>query len=224
MPKRYFVDQGTPEWHHLRLGIPTASQFHRIITPAGKPSAQANQYRNQLIAERLLLEPTESRVDHIQWVERGKFEEPHAASQFEFVTGLELEPIGFITNDEKSLGCSPDRLVVGRNEAVEIKCPQAGTHIGYLLDGLTDYRAQVQGQMLVGGFDRVHFYSWHKRMPPKRIITERDEEYIALMAKELARFVEELDTKTEEARAMGDFQAREWIMAVDPERAAEYLQ
>ena len=27
------VVQGTEEWKRLRLGIPTSSQFHRIVTP-----------------------------------------------------------------------------------------------------------------------------------------------------------------------------------------------
>ena len=35
--------QGTPAWHEARLGIPTSSNFHRIITPkTRKPSAQVN--------------------------------------------------------------------------------------------------------------------------------------------------------------------------------------
>jgi len=30
------VEQNTPEWLTLRLGIPTASMFDKIVTPAGK--------------------------------------------------------------------------------------------------------------------------------------------------------------------------------------------
>ena len=31
------VAPGSDEWRHLRLGIPTASQFDRILTASGKP-------------------------------------------------------------------------------------------------------------------------------------------------------------------------------------------
>jgi hypothetical protein len=34
------VTQGSPEWLEARLGIPTASEFDKIITPTGKPSTQ----------------------------------------------------------------------------------------------------------------------------------------------------------------------------------------
>ena len=31
--KRFDCEQGSPEWFALRRGVPTASEFHRIITP-----------------------------------------------------------------------------------------------------------------------------------------------------------------------------------------------
>ena len=47
--------QGSDEWIQARLGIPTASQFHRIITPKTmKPAASAEGYIDQLVAEYLL--------------------------------------------------------------------------------------------------------------------------------------------------------------------------
>jgi hypothetical protein len=41
------VSQLSDEWHRLRMGIPTASEFGRIITPKTmKLSAQAPEYMN----------------------------------------------------------------------------------------------------------------------------------------------------------------------------------
>ena len=38
------VEQGTQAWIELRLGIPTASQFSRIVTPSGKSSSSRDAY------------------------------------------------------------------------------------------------------------------------------------------------------------------------------------
>ena len=44
--------QGTDEWIHARLGIPTASQFDKILTPAKMElSSQATDYMHKLLAE-----------------------------------------------------------------------------------------------------------------------------------------------------------------------------
>ena len=208
MSKIHRVDQGTAEWHALRIGIPTTSNFHRIITPGGKPSTKARPYLYRLIAEILLNEPMDDGLGRLEWVERGKIEEPNAAAQLEFTRDMQLEPVGFITTDDGRLGCTPDRLVTGKNEAVEIKCPAPWTQIGYMLDGPgEDYKPQVQGQLYVGEFERVHFYSWHPRMPPVYAITTRDEKYIKDMARMLAEFLDDLADETERARRMGSFSA-----------------
>ena len=46
-------EQGTDGWLKDRLGIPTASNFSKIITGQGKPSASAKSYMHQLLAESL---------------------------------------------------------------------------------------------------------------------------------------------------------------------------
>ena len=204
--KHHKVDQGSAEWYAVRLGIPTTSNFHKILTPGGKASTQARAYMYRLTAERLLRDTMDDQIGHVQWVEHGKMEEPHAAQQFEFITELQLEDVGFITTDDGRLGSSPDRLIKGRPECVEIKCPAPWTQIGYLIDGPgTDYRPQIQGQLLVGEFERGHFYSWNARMPPAHIITPRDEAYIRLLAPAMRAFLDELEAMTEKARALGAY-------------------
>ena len=44
--------QGDAEWQAARMGIPTASAFHSIITPAKlSPSAQSEDYMNELLTD-----------------------------------------------------------------------------------------------------------------------------------------------------------------------------
>ena len=57
---RLDVEQGYAEWVAARLGIPTASCFDKIITPKTmKPSASADKYAWELIAERVLGRPVD---------------------------------------------------------------------------------------------------------------------------------------------------------------------
>jgi len=201
------VEQGTEAWRRLRLGIPTASQFGRILTPQGKPSAQAVTYRNQLVAERLFGQPFGKDLSRIEHVVAGKANEPHAAAQFEALEGIKLQEVGFITTPNGRIGCSPDRLILGnRREAVEIKCPTIPVHVGYLLDGpSTDYKAQVQGQILIGGFEAVHFYSWNERCPAVHIVFRPDPPYLELLNRALAEFCDLLDAAEARCRSLGAF-------------------
>jgi hypothetical protein len=205
--KRYDCDQGSPEWFRLRLGKPTASNFHKIITPGGKPSEQSRKYLYRLVAERLLAESFDDPL-HLEWVERGKELEPHAAARFSFQHDVELERVGFVLSDDGRLGCSPDRFIKGKLESVEIKCPAPWTHIGYLLDGPgTDYKPQVNGQLLVAELEAVHLYSYSDRMPAHHQISYRDKAYIKTLARYLSDFLERLDEATERARSLGAYVA-----------------
>jgi hypothetical protein len=47
------VAQYSEAYDHLKLGIPTSCNFHKIITPQGKPPKQWHEYACVPIAERL---------------------------------------------------------------------------------------------------------------------------------------------------------------------------
>ena len=53
------VTQYSEAYDRLKLGIPTSSHFHKIITPQGKPSKQWREYACVLIAERILQQKIE---------------------------------------------------------------------------------------------------------------------------------------------------------------------
>ncbi|HEX3520799.1 MAG TPA: YqaJ viral recombinase family protein [Stellaceae bacterium] len=204
--KFYPVDQGSVSWYEARLGIPTASNFHRIVTPGGQPSKQADVYMYKLICERLLHETQDDEIGFVRWVARGKEMEPAAVSHFQFVNDVQLEPGGFVTTDDGRIGASPDRLFKGHHEALEVKVPAPHTHMGYLLDGLgDDHLIQLQGQILAGGFEGVHFVSWHAQMPFFHRVVLPDRGFQAVLASRLNAFCDLLDIKTERARALGAY-------------------
>ena len=212
MPIFHKMEQGSADWWRIRIGKPTASQFHRIMTPkTRKASTQADAYMNQLIAERLLKDIMDAELNGVSWIEKGKEREPQAAARFAQELGYVLEPIGFVTTNDERIGASPDRLIESKNEALEIKCPMPKTQIGYLRDGPgEDYWPQVQGQMLVGGFEVVHFFAHHPRMPYKYLIYIRDEPYIRDLSDLLEKFCDRLDEETEKAKRLGTYIESDW--------------
>lgn len=205
--KLYRVEQGSVGWYRLRLGKPTSSNFHKIVTPKGEPSKQAVKYLYRLLAERLLNETCDDEIGFVKWVANGKENEPYAVKQFEFVNEVELEPGGFVTTNDGRIGASPDRIFKGHKESLEIKSPAPWTQLQYLLEGPDDaYIAQTQGHLLVGDeFEAVHFYSYNPRTPPFHKVILRDNRYQALLAAALTKFCDILDQQTERARALGAF-------------------
>ena len=231
--KIHMVEQGSGDWHRLRLGIPTASEADSLVTPkTGALSASWRGYAYKLLAERLL-NASGTSLDDIPYIARGKDLEPEAVRQYEFAEEVETLPVGFITDDAGRFGASPDRLIAGRKAGVEIKCPAAHTHIGYLLSGQADkYRPQVQMQLYVCDFEYVDFYSFHPRCPPALIRTNRDEPYIKLLASALDEFCDKVDEMERRARTIGVFQPFETFAlpisansqdAVQGRHAFEYL-
>jgi hypothetical protein len=207
--KFHKVEQYSDEWWRVRMGIPTASNFHLLMTPGGKVTAPDNKERRKylyrLVAERILEEPMPPRFEGNEYTERGKDMEASAAQVLSDRVGTELLPGGFMTAADGRYGCSVDRLMPGRHEAAEIKAPAAWTHIAYLVDGPGDrYRPQVQGQLMISGFSLLHFWSWHPRFAPVHIFTKPDERYQARLRSELDLFCDELDSVERWVRRQGN--------------------
>lgn len=185
------VEPGSPEWKMLRLGLPTASQLHRVITQTGKPSSQADGYMHQLIAEQALGVPQDDAAS--AFMERGQLLEVKAVSYYELQCDVTTTAGGFVTRDDARVGCSPDRFV-GEQGMVEIKCPAAGTHIGYLLDkeGI-GYRVQVQAQLWICEREWSDTVSYHPDLPPALVRQARDEKFIAAIEAAVLQFCDALD-------------------------------
>lgn len=207
--KRYNCKQYTDAWYTAKLGIPTASQFHNVITPLGAPTRGDRRMKlmYRLIAERLLKQSMDSRFEN-EWTRRGKALEEEAVQAFS--ASCKKPPViedgGFVTTDDGRIGCSPDRVLARGKEGLEIKCPSPWVQVEYLLEGIEEnYKPQVQGQMLVCDFALVHLWCWHPLMPPVHVQTLRDDEFIEKLAKELYHFCNELDAETERAQRRGPY-------------------
>jgi len=159
----YDVIQGNPEWYALRRGVPTASAFSRILTPkTRKLSEQADSYIDELIGERLALYLPENVHAYTSNPMRfGQETEEEARRFLALERNLDVTNGGFCMSDCGRWGASPDGLI-GEDGALELKCPMAKTHVGYLRGGVlpADYRCQVHGQLIVTGRKWVDFMSY----------------------------------------------------------------
>ena len=174
MPTYHSVIPRSGGWFRMRLGMPTASNFHLIVTPGGadgkkaKVSESAGKYAHQLIAEMWLGRVLDKDSYKSEAMERGVNLEDGAIDSYEFQTGVTTEPGGFVTERGGRYGCSPDRLVLP-NGLHEMKIPDPANHLRYLIDPATiraEKRPQAQGQLLVCD-DRewVDLTSYHPELP-----------------------------------------------------------
>ena len=189
MPIIHDVEQRSEAWDRLRLGIPTSSDFAKIVTPSREPSKQWQALAYQKIAERLL----NRMIDHYTSpaMERGQIVEEEAADWYEFDRNVSTQKVGFITDDAGTMGCSPDRFV-GTIGLLEIKCPLPQTQIEYLLTGKAQrqYMPQLQGQLLIAEREWVDILCWHDELPRVIVRVQRDEHFIGLLRAELRKFNE----------------------------------
>jgi len=186
-PVYHFCEQYSDQYDRLKLGLPTSSSFDKIITPDGKPSKSWEKYAYHLIAERCLERHINTYTS--PYMETALMSEADAAAWYEFDHEVQVKKVGFVTNEKKTIGCSPDRLV-GEDGLLEIKCPQPQTQIEYLLTGKVDrkYWPQLQGQLFVTERRFVDIVAWHAELPRTVIRVERDVEYIACLEKLLENF------------------------------------
>jgi len=187
------VIQGSEAWDELRRGVPTASNFDKIITPAkGELSKSWTSYAAELIAaeHRVVVPPPPT-----FWMEWGTENEPYAVKAYEILTGRTAAPVGFVwPDDHERYGCSPDRLI-GSDGLLQVKCPKPETVIAYHAGGglPTEYRPQVFGELFVTGRDWTDFVAFHPQLKPFVYRVERDEKYIAALSEALEEFCDKLE-------------------------------
>lgn len=185
-------EQGSPEWFRARLGIPTASQFDRLLTPkTRKPARGQDRYLCELLTEWIFQSPGDSWSNAI--VQRGTDLEDEAARWYAFETDQTVEKVGFVTTDDGRAGGSPDRLV-GEDGILEIKNPLAVNHLMYS-EGFEslDYIGQRQGYLWLTDRKWVDVLSYHPTLPPYLVRHERDDEWVSAFLEVLDRFCKRLD-------------------------------
>ena len=188
---RHNCQQGSEEWLQLRLGIPTASEFDRILTPAKLQLAAASKtYMHLKLAEWMYGAPLEAFAS--PWMERGKALEPEAVRYYEMERECQTEAVGLITTDDGMIGASPDRLV-DDDGLLELKCPALETHVGYMLDPqslVDEYRLQVQGQLWVCQRAWADMQTYSPGFPGVIVRVLPDERVQKALAQHVPAFVE----------------------------------
>lgn len=176
--KLFDFAQYSPEWWAVRRGVPTASEFSNILTPAtGKLSKSADGYVYKLIGEKLSTEyPLTTMNPATAAMERGTSLEANARSWYSLVHSVEVNEVGFALSDCERFGCSPDGIV-GEDGGIEIKCPLPHTQVEWLLSGtLPDtYKPQVHGSLIITGRQWWDFVSYCPGLPELVVRVEPDE-------------------------------------------------
>lgn len=158
----FTMDQYSDEWFRVRRGVPTASEYGRIITPKkGELAAAHDTYINALIGDLFDLEYPAKDEYATASMRRGTAMEPEARRKYAFDTGGVVRQTGFCKTDDNRFGCSPDGLV-GDDGAVELKNPSAAVHVGWTRAGVLpdDYKPQCHGHLIVTGRAWVDFVSY----------------------------------------------------------------
>lgn len=168
---RHMVEQGSQQWHELRLGMITSTRLKKLMGSTNL------DLMDELIAEQELGYSDED--DFISDdMQRGIDLEPLAIEAYEFAKSVKTEMVGMLQSDEiPLLSVSPDRLV-GDNGAVEVKCPRTKTHIKAIRQGgvPNEYKYQVLMYFLVHEkLEWLDFVSYDPRLIRKPLYIYRVE-------------------------------------------------
>ena len=170
--KIHTMPQRSDEWHAVRLGKITGTSFP---TMANGKLATIETLCLKTAAERLTGASSDSTYTNAA-MENGTDTEALALQAYESTTFNTVRVVGFVELDE-FIGVSPDGLV-GDDGGAEIKCPEAHTHLRYLMEKNPHraYRWQVQGALWVTGRAWWDFVSFCELFPPdQQLVIERVE-------------------------------------------------
>lgn len=194
-------EQGSVEWLMERVGHVTASRFCDVMAKLknGSPAKARNDYVWELVIERLTQKPKQHyTTEAMLW---GTEQEQFSKMDYEARTGRIVEKSGFVKHPSMAwVGGSPDGLI-DDDGGWESKSPySSAVHLQTILTGMpADHTAQVQGLMWITGRAWWDFSSFDPRLPPEyqhhiqRI--ERDDDYIANLAGEVAAFLGEVEDR-----------------------------
>lgn len=159
-PKFYDITQSSEEWHLLRCGKFTASNFADLFM--GKSTGRYQKAIYRVVYGRIANKP----IDDFKsgYMSRGLEIEPEAISYYEGLTFDKVNNGGLFELDEWQ-SCSPDGCV-GEDGLLQIKSPAWNTMIDYLYTGKipSDYKIQVQGELMCSGKNWCDLLFYHPEL------------------------------------------------------------
>jgi len=195
---RVAVQQGTPEWHQLRLGKVTASRVADILakTKTG-PSASRGNYLIELALQRVTKTIEESYTS--QAMTDGIERESQARVLYEVTTGEFVDQVAFIDHPTiQGFGASPDGLV-SKLGLIEVKCRNNANHWEVIKSGEIPkkYWIQQQAQLSCTSREWNDYVGYNPNFPDKSKLfvkrVFRDEAFIAEMESEIKQFIKEVE-------------------------------
>lgn len=191
------VEQRSPEWFDLRLGLVTASALSAVMA-SSEEQRMRTKLLHHLAAERLLGVPSESFSNEA--MDRGIALEPKALEHYAFTRGVELQRTGFVRRTMRRVtgdlvvGCSPDALV-GSDGLVQIKTMRPDLLVALVDSGRfpSEHKWQCHGEICFSGrswCDLMVYWPGFPVCPVFRI--ERSEEVCRHIDDQVERFDWEL--------------------------------
>ena len=193
---RDLVQKSWP-WFIARAGKVTGSELKNLITDKLQirkwTSEMPKSYLHRKLAERWRGEALQSFQGN-QQTDQGMIYEERARAFFSSLLEADIETVGGIESDDSHCWCSPDGIS-GETTGLEIKCPNADTHIGWLLAGgiPEEHVLQVQFSLWVSGFPRWWFMSYCKDLPHLAVKVERDEAIAVTTSQAVQEFNDRMD-------------------------------
>ena len=171
------VPQNDDAWFEARLGLPTASRAKDLVTPKTlEVSDSAVRYGLELAWQRHTGRlPPERHVGTFA-MRRGSEQEEIASLTYAERCDVELVKVGFVTDDRRRFGGSPDRIVRFGTLGVELKCPGLAEYLRVLAHyeafGVppAEYLPQVQMLMLACETPAWDLVFYHEEDPCELLI------------------------------------------------------
>lgn len=189
------IEQGSAKWLAARAGIPTASDFGKLMkldfTP--RTGEMPATYLMTKVAEKYLGRPIQS---FGAWAtEQGNVLEEKAWPALAWELDKPIDRVGLCTTDDKRIACSPDGIIWKPDTGVEIKCLQPVNHVKCIYGGVVpdEYLAQIHGGMFVTGFQEWYFYAYSRLFPTMTLKVQRDEEIQVKIGACLTEFLHKFD-------------------------------
>ena len=180
-------DEG--ELHPLRIGIPTSSEFSKLVTSTGPLSKSMGDYAMVLAAEKYAGKAVDGWEGN-RYTDRGKELEALARADYEMTNQVVVQEVGFVTNDLIQYGASTDGLV-NDDGIVEYKCQIAKEHIkSYMYwkkhcKPPTTFIPQCQGELFVCEREWVDLVFFHPDLPGFTIRQTPDTEFVKVLKSQL---------------------------------------
>ncbi len=200
-------EQGGPEWHRARMGVPTASDFKTVLAQGkdgggSATSVTRKRYLRTLAVEIVTGEPRENYENG--YMARGKALEPEARELYALAYRVEPRRVGFVLNRGENVGYSPDSFI-GDDGLLEIK-----TGTDAMIDVIerdtfpAEFRLQCQGGLYVTGRQWIDLCLYWPGMPLVVKRAYRDGDCCAEIAGGLVKFNIELFRLVKAIRSYGE--------------------